>query len=322
MTANTLPSGYTVRPPIPADAAEIAALIAAVERANGDPPTMSAEELQSDWQGINLAEEAVAVIAPDGSIAAYADLINRRFVQISVYGHVLPALLGRGVGAWLVGWGEGWARERIGRAPEGARVTVQHFVREANAGARALLEAHGYTAVRTHYWMEIALDAPPPAPEWPAGIAVRPFVKGQDDQAVFEAGEEAFRDLWNRPASTFERWMQPTQADDFDPSLWFIAFDEAAGRPAAVCLCSVVAGGGVVNVLGVRRPYRRRGLGLAMLRHAFGVFYARGVREASLSVDADSTTGAPQLYAHAGMRPAKSFVRFEKELRPGSALAE
>jgi mycothiol synthase len=322
MTANPLPSGYTARPPTPADAPEIAALIAAVEQANGDAPTMSAEELKSDWEGVNLDEEAVAVLAPDGSIAAYADLINRRFVQLSVYGHVLPALRGRGIGAWLVGWGECWARERIHKAPEGVRVTVQHFVREASAGARALLEAQGYKAVRTHYWMEIALDAPPPAPAWPAGIAVHSFVKGEDERAVFEAGEEAFRDLWNRPPSTFERWMQPTQAEDFDPSLWFIAADEAAGRPAAVCLCSAVAGRGVVNVLGVRRPYRRHGLGLALLRHAFGALYARGVREVSLSVDADSTTGAPQLYTHAGMRPAKSFVRYEKELRPGEPLGE
>jgi ribosomal protein S18 acetylase RimI-like enzyme len=63
-------------------------------------------------------------------------------------------------------------------------------------------------------------------------------------------------------------------------------------------------------------------LGLALLRHAFGALYARGVRDVSLSVDADSTTGAPQLYTHAGMRPAKSFVRYEKELRPGEPLGE
>lgn len=93
-------------------------------------------------------------------------------------------------------------------------------------------------------------------------------------------------------------------------------------RLAAVCLCELVAGRGVVNVFGVRRAYRRQGLELALLRHAFGAFYGRGVREVSLSVDADSTTGAPQLYAHAGMRPVKSFVRYEKELRPGAARAE
>lgn len=322
MTNHLLPPAYTTRPPTLADAVEIAALIAAADQAHGGPSTTSAEELLSDWQGINLDEEAVAVVAPDGSIAGYADLINRRFVQVSVYGQVLPAQAGRGIGAWLVGWGERWARERIGRAPEGARVAVQHFVRDANAPARALLENQGYAAVRTHYRMQIALDASPPPPEWPEGIAARTFVKGRDEQAVFEAGEEAFRDLWNRPPSTFERWMQPTQAAGFDPSLWLLAVDERTRTTAAVCLCALVAGEGHINNLGVRRPYRRLGLGLALLRQAFGAFYARGARAVSLSVDADSTTGAPQLYAQAGMRPATIYVRYEKELRPGAALAQ
>jgi len=69
--------------------------------------------------------------------------------------------------------------------------------------------------------------------------------------------------------------------------------------------------------MAVRYPWRNRGLGLALLRHAFGEFYRRGVREVGLSVDAESTTGAPRLYGRAAMRVAESYTLYQKELRPG-----
>ncbi len=67
---------------------------------------MSLDELVDDWHGLNLAEEAVVVAAPDGRIAGYADVLNRSFVTVSVYGYVHPDHRGRGVGASLVAWGE------------------------------------------------------------------------------------------------------------------------------------------------------------------------------------------------------------------------
>jgi mycothiol synthase len=72
-----------------------------------------------------------------------------------------------------------------------------------------------------------------------------------------------------------------------------------------------------VDVVAVRRPWRGRGLGLALLRHALGELYRRGVREVGLSVDAESITGAPRLYGRAGLRVSSSYALFQKELRPG-----
>jgi len=316
-----LAPGYAKRAPIIDDAPAVARVIAACQRADGDDATMTAEEVVSDWEGADLAEEAVAVTAPDGQIAAYADLVNRRYVQTSVYGYVHPDHRGRGLGAALVRWGETWTRDRLHRAPAPARVVVQHFVRAADEAAVRLMETCGYTPVRTHYVMAIELDGPRPSPAWPTEIAVRPFVAGQDDWALYEAGEDAYRDMWGRPPSTLDRWLAPTRAEGFDPTLWFLAEDQRGGEVAAFCLCMAVAGRGHVNSLGVRRAYRRRGLGLALLLHAFGEFYRRGVREVDLSVDAESRTGAPRLYGRAGMLITKSYVLYRKELRPGEDIS-
>jgi mycothiol synthase len=67
------------------------------------------------------------------------------------------------------------------------------------------------------------------------------------------------------------------------------------------------------------RPWRRRGLGAALLAEAFGKFWARGERSVGLSVDAESDTGAFRLYERAGMRAEMAWVMFEKKLDSGAA---
>jgi GNAT superfamily N-acetyltransferase len=73
--------------------------------------------------------------------------------------------------------------------------------------------------------------------------------------------------------------------------------------------------------LGVRRPWRKRGLGLALLYHAFGELRRRGCARVGLGVDGQSLTGATRLYEKAGMRAVTRSITFEKELRPGHDLA-
>ena len=315
MAEPTLPPGYTVRPPTLADAPAVAALIAACELADTGKTTMSAEELAGDWRGIDLAEEAVVVQAPDGGIAASADVLNRSYMSVSVYGYVHPDERRRGLGRWLVEWGERWTRERKDRAPADARVEVRHYINARNEGARRLLVGAGYTPVRGVYTMAIELESPPPQPEWPDGISIRSLVLDQDERAAHEAHEDAFRDLWGRPRSTFARFQALTRQPDIDPTLWFLA--EGGDEVAGVLFAKVVAGRGWVDVVGVRRPWRRHGIGLTLLRHAFGELYRRGVREVGLSVDAESITGAPRLYTRAGMHVDQQFIIYQKELRAG-----
>jgi len=314
-----LSEGYTTRAPTREDAEAVATLISACQIADTGETDMSVEELLDDWHPLDLDEEAVVVITPDRTIAAYADVLNRSFVTVSVYGYVHPDHRGVGIGAYLVAWGEHWTRDRMSQAPENARVVAQNYINSANADGRRLLEASGYIPVRGIYVMETRLDGAPPQPRWPEGISVRTFVSDQDERAVFEAVEDAFRDTWGRPRSTFDRFVRMTVTESFDPSLWFLALegDEIAG----VTLCKTLAGEGWVDVVGVRRPWRNRGLGLPLLRHSLGEYQRRATRKVSLSVDAESITGAPRRYGRAGMRVRESFIIHLKELRLGRDLS-
>jgi mycothiol synthase len=313
-----LPEGYATRAPERGDAKAVAALISACQIADTGETDMSVERMLDDWHSLDLAEEAVILTAPDGRIAAYADVFNRSFVIVSIYGYVHPDYREVGLGTYLVAWGERWTRDHMLQAQENARVVVQHYINSANEAARRLLENSGYSQVRGIYVMETTLDEPPPLPRWPADISVRTFVPGRDERAVYEAVEDAFRDLWGRPRNPFERFVRETKNENFDPSLWFLALqgDEIAG----LVLCKTLAGEGWIDVVGVRRPWRNRGLGLALLRHAFTEYQRRNIRRVSLSVDAESITGAPRLYERAGMRVRESYIIHLKELRPGVDL--
>jgi ribosomal protein S18 acetylase RimI-like enzyme len=97
------------------------------------------------------------------------------------------------------------------------------------------------------------------------------------------------------------------------------------GNAAGVLLAELRTAGdpelGYVDVLGVRRPWRQRGIGLALLQHSFREFYRRGTHKVCLGVDTESLTGATRLYEKAGMRVARRYVDYQKELRPGVDLS-
>src|SRR5260370_33224205 len=126
-----------------------------------------------------------------------------------------------------------------------------------------LFAALGYTHDRTYWRMERQMDEPPPEPAWPAGIGVRTFVRGQDERPTFVASEEAFEDHYGHVRGNFEHWVERRLGrDDFDPGLWFLAVE--GETIAGVALCSgFEAAEGMVETLGVRRPWRGRGLGTA-----------------------------------------------------------
>jgi ribosomal protein S18 acetylase RimI-like enzyme len=67
-------------------------------------------------------------------------------------------------------------------------------------------------------------------------------------------------------------------------------------------------------MLGVRRPWRGRGLGEALLRRSFAALHARGQRRIRLSVDAENPTGATRLYERAGMRVLRESATWERDL--------
>ena len=165
--------------------------------------------------------------------------------------------------------------------------------------------------------MEIELDEAPSVPQFPEGIELRPFTMEQD-HTVYEAHEEAFSDHWGHINRPYEDWEH--HHVDRDESLWLIAWD--GDQIAGYALNRMRNGIGWVGSLGVRRPWRKRGLGETLLLHSFAEFYKRGQKVIGLGVDAENPTGATRLYKKVGMQTAAEYVFYEKELRPGREAEE
>ena len=229
----------------------------------------------------------------------------------------------------LVGYADRWReaeRDRAWldvRAPEGEVDTGALLLRESERRAepdvdpgalamtyvagvdetmRGVVEAAGYTSIRSAYRMSIALEAPP-APEWPDGIEVATYTPA-DEAAVHEAHQESFRDHWEHKDETIEEWRKWMIAGPlFDPSLWFVAHDgdEVAGDLALHR--SLVRRSRAWVLPGARRAATVAAAGSRARApaHSFVEMDRRGMTRASLGVDAENLTGAVALYERAGM---------------------
>jgi mycothiol synthase len=209
------------------------------------------------------------------------------------------------------------ARALLAAAEEHAGGGLVHvFVQGEDSSVARVLEEGGYAPARHSFRMLIELDGELPEPAWPDGIAVRTFRPGEE-RRMYEANNAAFADEWYFAPFPFDEWLE-VQAGrpSHDPSLWWVAEagDELAGFSRNSWAFSGDPEHGWVNSLGVLPPYRRRGLGEALLRHSFRDFRERGATQVSLGVDSQNETGAVRLYERVGMHIHRRSTTWEKGL--------
>jgi mycothiol synthase len=321
---------YTFRPATLGDLPEAVAMFNACSRETSGKDEFDVEDYRNEWSdpSIDLAADTRVAQTPDGTIAGCIELWNTPPYSLCwIWARVHPAFRGQGIGTALMDWAEQRARVALDRAPADARVILEAGTVSAHLPTMELLEGRGFAAVRHSFTMERDLAGELPGPIWPAGIVARTMQPG-DELAVYRAENEAFRDHWGHVEAPeqegFALWQHRALDDPaYDPSLWFLALD--GDEIAGTALCSPFQIGdpdlGWVNALGVRRPWRRRGLAEALLYHSFAELRRRGRARVGLGVDASSLTGATRLYDKVGLRAVRDFTTFQKELRPGVDLA-
>lgn len=306
-----------------ADVKAVAKLIYDVCEADGDiTVATTAEELNNEWHSKNFNPETNSYVVEtnDGQLIGYGEFYNIKdhcHLGADIYVH--PRFKGYGlIDVFLKSIEERSYAEMKLAAPD-LRIFIRSTMDGKDEEAKKAHESAGYIPVRFNWRMEIKLEEAPPVPVWPDGIELHPFDRETHARLVWEADNEAFRDHWGSHDLTFEEWSHRRFGKpDFDPSLWTIAWD--GDQVAGYSLNRFRMGIGWVGTLGVRRPWRKKGLGLALLQHSFGEFYKRGMKTIGLGVDASNPTGATRLYQGAGMYVASEFITYDKELRGGRDL--
>jgi mycothiol synthase len=305
-----------VRPPSAADAAAVAAIGNAFERAMAgeDADEWTETEVVREWNDLRDLARDAWLIERDGVPAGYATLLDPGEGVIEADGYVHPDHTGHGVGRCIIALTEARAAG-LADVSSQPRIVLRNAVLSSDSAAGSLLASHGYRLARTFARMRIDLDGPPPPPRWPEGIVAAPFRRGIEDAAVHDCLEEAFAEEWTHVSETLQAWQERKFSDPrFDSGLWLIARD--GDEVCGIALCTPGQFGmGFINALGVRAPRRGRGLGLALLQGAFGLFWERGERRIGLGVDSENPTDAQRLYERAGMRVAYSADIYEKALR-------
>jgi GNAT superfamily N-acetyltransferase len=328
-----LPAGYRARAANKDDLNGIVEIanLAALETMGAEDT--NADEILTDWKDPNfdLARDSQLVFSDTGNVVGVAEVFKSDAPPVKPYlwFRILPGEENSGVGDHLVAWGEASARKVFDDVPKGVRVAMPAHNVSGYAPVKELLDRHSLKVIRHSLQMRIEMKEAPAQVQWPEGIRLAPYDESKDLEAVYRAQNEAFRDHFGHIEESFEegfpifkRYM--VEAEGYEPGLWFLAKD--GDEIAGLSLCRTYSWEdkemGWVMDLGVRRPWRKQGLGLALLQHSFAEYYRRGFRRVGLGVDASSLTGATRLYEKAGMTVHRQYDRYEKELRAGEELGK
>jgi len=269
----------------PDDAEAVASLFVSTY---GDTRQVDAEEIRSWSDNAEFEPAWLRVLEEDGRVIGYGDIWpEERELAVDI---AAP-------GRWdvFLAWAEDEARGR-GTPQVRASPPAGHELAHA-------CEARGYRYWRSSFTMEIDL-ADEPAATFPEGLGAATY-RDADHDALIAALNESFAGdpFWSdvTPSNFREFYLR---SRGYDPELWTLVWDgdELAGFSLAYFQHGADESLGWVGTLGVREPWRRRGLGEALLRDSFAKLNARGLHRAGLGVDAENITGALRLYERAGMR--------------------
>ena len=305
-----------IRPATRGDLPEIVDLLNACDVAEIGEPDTTLEDVQSDWgrEGFDPATDAWVAEGPRGPLAyAYTgDQFRTGEFEADLWvhpEHYEPELAGR-----LLGLAERRAaRLAVDRGYEHPRLNV--YCVRANRTKRELLRKHGYELVRTVYRMSIDLADEAPEAAAPEGLEIRTFAPEADERTMFATMHDAFADHFRQSDEPFEAWRARLLGHpNFRPELWWLAWDAATGEAAGGVVAYDHGDLGWVQGLGVRRAWRRRGLGTALLAHALAAFKERGQRRVDLGVDAEGETRPLRLYERAGMQVTSAYELYARPL--------
>jgi mycothiol synthase len=295
---------------------------------------VSAEEVASDLA--HAAEEdpgrTLIVAEVDGRPVAYARrAVHDRgvFRAYEHVGFVHPERRRQGLGRALLRHQAAALRDLAATQEVPGERRLFSWADERRVGANALLASEGYAPVRWYVEMERPTLDGLPAAEPPPGIRVGPAdpADGALLRAALAAEDEAFRDHWGHHDMSAVEAAAALAEPELDPTLWRIAWDGAAiagvVRPIVYAEENARFGRRRVWIdrVSVRREWRGRGLGTALLVAALAEARGRGLTSAALGVDTDNTTGALRLYERLGFSRGPATVAYAKPFGTEAAPA-
>jgi mycothiol synthase len=315
-----LPAGLLLRRPAKEDLQATVDLLNACSIVDLGYPDSTPEDLAADWAlpRFDLSRDAWLVVSPEKRLVGYGWLWDKK-PHVDIHGdvYVHPDHRGRVIETVLLERIEERAREHVPAAPASESVEIGMFAPVGDSYMSPLFYDRGYERIRTFFRMRIDLAGGYPAPSWPVGIVARAYRPGVDEAAAYIVLQESFADHFRFAPEPQGEWVDRRVGyGNFDPALWLIAWD--GEEPAGAILTYNFPDLGWVRELGVRRLWRGRGIGKALLLESFRLFDQRGQGRVCLGVDAANATGATKLYEQVGMRVEQAHDLHQLVIRPAT----
>lgn len=307
------------------DVPACAALLAAIEEVDQAGDVFGEEDLLETFRDPGRDYPRGSTGVHDGDVmvgycclsaSGSADQVH----QMSQYGGVHPAYRGQGIGGPLLDWAERAAVPLHEERYPGRPLSISGWCSAGDSGASALYASRGFRPARWFHLMAADLTTAGLSAPVPAGVHIVAFTAERAEDARL-VRNEAFRDHWQADQWTPGEWAHFLSYNAFRPAFSYLAYDSA--EPLGVLISheydAYTELTGILDlyiaVVATRRSARKRGIASALLSRALADARSAGFTAASLTVDADSPTGALGLYQRAGFAIRTTSVRQVKDLR-------
>jgi mycothiol synthase len=324
---------FMQRPLTLEDAQAVADTINAISAHEGTHRHYHADTLVLEWSEpeMDITQSSTAMTTSDGKIVAYMILRDNNVTPVRTWVQwgIHPEYLQHKLNEILFTWLDSRRQNLIERCPADARVVLQCGILSGYDPDEHALNQAGFQKFRNSYQMRIDMGTKPPTPQFPEGISARAYNPDTDLEGLVTAFRNSFSDHFGYVEEPFEKDVEEFRhwfATDklFDPQYVLLAVDDASGVVAGYAIGMKEEHGDPsvshIELLGVSRAYRRRGIAQAMLYQCFNTFWDNGYKSVTLGVDGSSLTNAVALYERVGMHIHHQYDRYEKVIREGKEL--
>ena len=317
MIGSSAPFRISGGPLSPVQAGLVLSLVEAAQAADGVAPLSEDVLLQVRHGSGPLAHDLL--LTAGGSVAGYAHLDgsddDTQGGDMSGELVVHPAYRRRGYGTALI--------SALDAAADGHGIRL--WAHGDLAAAAALARSAGFVRFRALWQMRMSFgDRALPGPVFPAGVSVRTFRPGEDEQSWLEVNRRAFAHHPEQGSWTREDLELREAEPWFDPGGFFLA--ERDGHVIGFHWTKVhPAGGdgspiGEVYVVGVDPGQQGGGLGRALTLTGLAHLRHLGLTRVLLYVD-ESNTAAVKLYTSLGFSRWSTDVMYRRPARDLARLA-
>ncbi|MFN8621148.1 MAG: GNAT family N-acetyltransferase [Chloroflexota bacterium] len=329
MATTPPPAGAVVswRPLRLEDAGALTALQAACRRAEGEPdevPTVDKIRHELEEPGSTLADDTLGGWGVDGRLLAYARIWCRPSPTLLgrglLHGDVHPVARRTGVGSALIDWQAARAEERLrAETPPGVERRMELHAPSTDLGRAAIARRARLLPTRWFHKMTRPLVEHLDVPRIPAGLEMVAWTDAVAEAAL-EARNDAWQDHWAYEPMPRATWQHRLLEDPLflRPASRLVLDD---GRIVGLVLCAEQATSesadgrtGIIDAVAVRRAWRRRGVGAALIGAALVALHEEGFRTAALHVDAASPTGALGLYERLGFHVLRTTTAHSRDV--------